>query len=44
MSEPPTDFETLARDVRIYAFREAAASARVPQALQIMGGCTAPCA
>src|SRR5687767_8582707 len=35
MSEPPSDIETLARDVRIYVFREAAASARVPQAPDI---------
>jgi hypothetical protein len=35
MSELPTDIETLARDVRIYVFREAAATARVPQAPQI---------
>jgi hypothetical protein len=37
MSEPPTDIETLARDVRIYVFREAAATARVPQAPEIAG-------
>lgn len=35
MSEPQTDIETLARDVRIYVFREAASSAQVPQAPQI---------
>lgn len=35
MSELPHDLETLARDVRIYLFRETAASARVPQAPQI---------
>lgn len=35
MSELPSDLETLARDVRIYLFRETAASARVPQAPQI---------
>lgn len=35
MSELPNDLETLARDVRIYLFRETAASARVPQASQI---------
>jgi hypothetical protein len=35
VSELPADIETLARDVRIYVFREVAASARVPQAPQI---------
>lgn len=35
MSHLPADLETLARDVRIYLFRETAASARVPQAPQI---------
>jgi hypothetical protein len=35
MSAPTTDIETLARDVRIYVFREAAESGEVPQAQQI---------
>lgn len=35
MSELPNDLEALARDVRVYLFRETAASARVPQAPQI---------
>jgi hypothetical protein len=35
MSELWTDIDILARDVRIYVFREAAATARVPQAPQI---------
>ena len=35
MSESTTDIETLAQDVRIYVFRETAASAQVPQAPQI---------
>lgn len=35
MSEQALDLETLARDVRIYLFREAAATARVPQSPQI---------
>ena len=35
MSELPTDVETLARDVRIHVFQEAAATAQIPQAPQI---------
>lgn len=35
MSDLPTDLEILARDVRIYLFRETAAIARVPQAPEI---------
>ncbi len=35
MSELPIDIETLARDVRIHVFREAAATARIPQAPEI---------
>ncbi|MFN2397837.1 MAG: organomercurial lyase [Gemmatimonadaceae bacterium] len=35
MSEPSKDLEALARDVRIHVFREAAATARVPQAPDI---------
>jgi hypothetical protein len=35
LSAPATDIETLARDVRVYVFREAAGTARVPQAPQI---------
>lgn len=35
MTEPPTDVESLARDVRIHVFREAAATAQIPQAPQI---------
>src|SRR5262245_50807240 len=32
MIEQPADLETLARDVRIYVFDQAAATARIPQA------------
>src|SRR6266542_2162259 len=35
MSEQQTDIDVLARDVRIHVFREAAATARVPQAPEI---------
>ena len=35
MSELPTDVETLARDVRIHVFQQAAATAQIPQARQI---------
>ena len=35
MTEPVKDLDTLARDVRIHVFREAAATARVPQAPDI---------
>jgi hypothetical protein len=35
MSELPPDLESLARDVRIHVFREAAATARIPQPLDI---------
>ena len=35
MSNTPTDLEALARDVRIHVLREAAATARVPQAAEI---------
>lgn len=35
MSDMANDLETLARDVRVYLFRETAATARVPQAPQI---------
>ena len=31
MTDQPTDVEALARDVRLYVFREAAATARVPR-------------
>jgi hypothetical protein len=35
MHNAPADLETLARDVRLYVFREAAGTGRVPQAPQI---------
>jgi hypothetical protein len=35
MAEAATDLDVLARDVRIHVFREAAASARIPQAPDI---------
>lgn len=35
MTNPPQDLDALARDVRIHVFREAAATARVPQAPEI---------
>ena len=35
MSQQPIDIDALARDVRLYVFREAAATAQVPQAPQI---------
>jgi hypothetical protein len=35
MSEIPTDLDKLARDVRVYVFREAAATAWIPQPPQI---------
>lgn len=35
MNEFPTDVESLARDVRLHVFREAAATAQIPQAQQI---------
>ena len=35
MSELPSDLDTLARDVRVHVFREAAATARIPQAPDI---------
>lgn len=35
MTNPPQDLDALSRDVRIHVFREAAATARVPQAPEI---------
>ncbi len=35
MNEQPIDIEALARDVRLYVFRETAATAQIPQAPQI---------
>ena len=35
MTQTPSNVDSLAQDVRIYLFRESAATARVPQALEI---------